>query len=49
MASTSAQTVPVPQREPEKIENPESSRFSSPEAQPERQPFRIRLVGTVPN
>lgn len=48
MPSTSTQTVELPERSAERVEKPAEERFSSPEKQPERRSFTIKLMGNVP-
>ena len=48
MASNSPAIVEVPEREPEKAEQPSSSPFLAPQPEVERPPFVIKLMSTVP-
>ncbi len=48
MASTFPVTVEVPEREPEKEEQPSSSPFLAPQPDVEPPPFVIKLVTIIP-
>ncbi len=49
MASSSTQTVRVPEPQTEQVEKPARSRFSSPKPAPKDTRWVIKVSGTVPN
>ena len=49
MASTFPVIVEVPEREPEKEEQPSSSPFLAPQPDVERPPFVIKVISSIPN